>query len=93
MLLPTPRRSPEANPCLTCERGCGCSHADPGCGHYGCYGARPARDCPGVAAEEQRYADACRQRRAEEARRLTARDRWAATYRAVVASTIPRPRQ
>jgi hypothetical protein len=66
--------------CQTCRRGCGCTHTDPGCGHYGCYGRGP-RDCPGADAEERRYAAIlARQRRDRAAQRLR-RSRMAATFR------------
>jgi hypothetical protein len=77
--------------CRACATGCGCHTDEPGCQHYGCYGTRPTRDCPGVAAEEARYAEACAARRAAEARILTRRARLAHSYRAIVLlGIIPR---
>jgi hypothetical protein len=77
MLVPT-HTPPTPGRCATCQRGCGCPQTGPGCGHYGCWGRWPTRDCPGVELEEAAYAEACRQRRAEDARRLARRTRWAA---------------
>jgi hypothetical protein len=74
--------------CQVCARGCGCQLGSPGCGHYGCYGNGP-HDCPGIAAEEARYEAAMLLRLAEEARALNRRARWAAAYRAAVATTAP----
>jgi hypothetical protein len=73
--------------CSTCARGCGCATDSPGCGHYGCYGRAP-RTCPGVAAEEARYAATLAAKRAEDARTLNRRARLAASYRAIVLSTL-----
>jgi hypothetical protein len=67
---PTPDR------CPVCQRGCSCPLDGSGCEHYGCWGRRPTRSCPGVRAEEDAYAAACQQRRAEEVRRLRARASW-----------------
>lgn len=39
--------------CGTCLNGCDCRAAlAPGCGHYGCWGAEPSYDCPGLSAVE-----------------------------------------
>jgi hypothetical protein len=83
---PPPPGSPPST-CDVCARGCGCPVDGLGCGHYGCYGAAP-RTCPGVEAEEARYAAQCAARRAEEARTLTRRARLSATYRGIVLSTL-----
>jgi hypothetical protein len=66
---------------------CSCAVNSPGCGHYGCFGAAP-RTCPGVAAEEARYAAVLAAKRAEDARTLSRRARLGATYRAMVLSTF-----
>ena len=42
-----------ARTCAVCRRGCYCTHVDPGCGHYGCYG-RGSVDCPGAGTERER---------------------------------------
>jgi hypothetical protein len=73
---PTPPTVPGR--CPLCARGCSCPPDGPGCSHYGCWGRWPTRDCPGVQAEEAAYAEACRQRRAQEARLLSRRARWRA---------------
>jgi hypothetical protein len=46
------------------------------------------RTCPGVAAEEARYAAVLAAKRAEDARTLSRRARLGATYRAMVLSTF-----
>lgn len=72
-LLPLPRGTEPPSTCPTCANGgCGCPLDSPGCGHYGCWGYGP-RDCPGVTAEETRYASRLEDKRAAEARILTRR--------------------
>jgi hypothetical protein len=80
-----PRREPM--PCPICRRGCGCTHTDPGCGHYGCYGRNADRSCPGVPAEEARYAEALRVQRLRDAATISRRARLEAMY-AQLASTL-----
>lgn len=79
-LLPCPRGTEPPHTCRTCEVGCGCPLDAPGCGHYGCYGRWPTRACPGVAAEEARYAALLATKRRTEARRLTARARLSGRF-------------
>jgi hypothetical protein len=74
-------------PCPTCRRGCGCTHTDPGCGHYGCYGRGPT-DCPGVAAEERRYAALLAARNRARRRQWVTRSRASARFAAVAAATV-----
>lgn len=73
--------------CETCARGCHCPLDGPSCGHYGCFGSGP-RDCPGVAAEEARYAATLAETRARDARDHNRRTRLAATYRLTVVATL-----
>jgi hypothetical protein len=73
-------------PCPTCRRGCSCGLDGPGCGHYGCYGTGP-RDCPGVEAEERRYAVMLAARRTQHAADRARRARLSAAYTALLATT------
>jgi hypothetical protein len=72
-------------PCPSCRRGCDCTHTDPGCGHYGCYGRGPI-DCPGVEAEERRYAALLAQRRRAQRRQWLTRASTAARFAAANAT-------
>jgi hypothetical protein len=83
---PPPPGSPPST-CDVCARGCDCPTDGPGCGHYGCFGRAP-RTCPGVAAEEARYAAVLAAKRAEDARTLSRRARLGASYRGIVLSTL-----
>jgi hypothetical protein len=74
-------------PCPICRRGCGCSPAEPGCGHYGCFGRDRPADCPGVAAEERRYAALLAARARARRRQWVARSRVSARFAAVAAAT------
>jgi hypothetical protein len=69
-LLPVPRGNEPPSTCAACGRGCDCPLDGPGCEHYGCWGRWPTRDCPGVPAEEARYAARLAKKRTAEARVL-----------------------
>jgi hypothetical protein len=68
VLLPVSRGTEPHSTCPVCERGCGCPLTGPGCEHYGCWGRSPSRTCPGVPAEEARYAARLAAKYAAEAR-------------------------
>jgi len=73
--------------CDTCAHGCPCPPTGPGCGHYGCFGAAP-HTCPGVDAEEARYAARLAEKRAADARTHNRRAAHHAAVDAALAAVI-----
>lgn len=81
MRHPLPAVPPDS--CRTCRTGCGCKPADPGCGHYGCWGSAPL-SCPTALRSRAEYEE-----RLEATRRLRAvyasrRARWRSQADAVL---------